>query len=161
MSFVSAGSFGISGSGPDDLPDPRLDGVPARLDDVADPPYPFVQRADLDQVVEDRLGAWEAGQPADRGRQRRRRLAVRRAQADAWVRLEVEEPPVDLDVGRTLADRLDRRAERLVVEDAAVDEPRPGGRELRELVDAEEPLFQVGEVDRAIAAEPASSALRS
>src|SRR6185437_3934577 len=32
---------------PDDLPDTRLDRVPARLDDVANPPNPFVQRADL------------------------------------------------------------------------------------------------------------------
>ena len=33
----------------------------------------LVQRADLDEVVEDRLGAREAGEPADRGGDRARR----------------------------------------------------------------------------------------
>ena len=95
--------------------------------------------ADLDEVVEDRLRAREA-RSARRSRRRSSPGADCSAAlaSSARVRLEIEQPPVDLDVGGPLPDRLDRRAERLVVEDAAVDEPGPAGRELRELVDAEE-----------------------
>ena len=80
---------------------------------------------------------------------------MRRAQSDAGIRLEVQQAAVDLNLGGALPDRRDRRAERLVVEDAAVDEPRPGGRELRQLVEPEEPLLEPLEVDGPIAPEPA------
>src|SRR5207249_8032702 len=63
--------------------------------------------------------------------------------------------------GRALPDRRDGRAERLVVEDAAVDEPRPRGRELRQLVEPEEPLLELVEVDGPIAPEPALERLEA
>ena len=135
------------GEGAGELANAPLDGVPARLDDVPDPPDALVDRADLDQVVEDRLGPREPREPAERRGQGRRRLAVRGAQSHAGVGLEVEQAPVDLDVGGPLADGLDRRPERLVVEHAAVDEPRPRGREPRELVLREEPVRELVEVD--------------
>ena len=145
----------------DDLADPLLDGVPARLDDVADPPDALVQGADLDQVVEDRLDARQAGQPAERGGERRRLRPRGRPERGARVGLEVKKPPVDLHVGGPLPDRLDRRPERLVVEHASVDEPRRGRLELRQLVEPEEPLLEPSEIDGTVLSEPALQRLEA
>ena len=75
--------------------------------------------------------------------------------AELGVGLEVEEPPVDLYVGGPLPDRLDRRPERLVVEHASVDEPGRGRLELRQLVEPEEPLLEPSEIDGTVLSEPA------
>src|SRR5262245_10934181 len=120
----------LAGDLPDDRLDVLVDLLPAGLDDVLDTADLLVERAYLDAVVEYRLAARKPRQAAERSLHHGRLLAACRAQADPWIRLEVQQPPVDLDVGWTLADRLDRRPERLAVEHAAVDEPRPGGREL-------------------------------
>ena len=136
------------------LVDQVADRLPARLDDVRDPLDALVQGPYLDEVVEDGLGARQAREAADRSGDRIRPCLLLRLLGVPRVGLQVEQTAIDLHVGRALSDRLDRRAERLVVEHASVDEPRLLRGELGELVEAEVLSLERVEVDWARRAEP-------
>src|SRR5207247_9715299 len=83
----------------------------------------LVARLNAQEVAEDRPRTRDRGQRPDRGVERVRALAPLPDRAAAGVGLDVEQLTVALRLGRaSFDDRVDRPAERLVVEDAAIDE---------------------------------------
>ena len=116
------------------------DAAERHLDDVAQPADPLVVPRHLEDLVEDRLLAGDAGDGTEHGRDRAGPAVLRRLGRSGRIRLEVEQAPVDLHAGRALADGADHMAERPVVEHAAVDEVALVRVRLRELVEPEEPL---------------------
>ena len=115
----------VEGAGDD--PGDQLAHLRARaLDDRREPAHLLVEMGHPAELVDDRLGARNVRQRAADGRKEARHPIVPRRHLGRRMRVDVDQPPVDLPIGRPAVDRRDRHLERPVVEHRAVDERHRG-----------------------------------
>ena len=102
----------------DELADMRARAV----DDGAQPPYPVVEIDHPAKLVGDRLRGRDIRHRTAQRREEARRTPVRRRLGRRRMRLDIDEAPVDLTIGRPPMDRRDRKLKWPVVEHGAIDE---------------------------------------
>ena len=92
------------------------------VDDRTQPPHLVVELDHAGEVVGHRLRARDIRQRAAQGGEEARDLLPPRRDRRRRVRIDVDEPAIDLAIGRPAVDRRDRLQERPVVEHRAVEE---------------------------------------